>query len=469
MRSLIVSLITVVLMGDAFVAPAADANPWVARRVLNMAHRGGRAEAPEHTMYAYKTALAKGATTLEVDVYLSIDGELVVHHDGTVDRVTNGEGPVSSFTLAELKALDNAYWFSPLCGGNCRGQAPEDYVFRGVATGERPPPAGSEAGDFQILTMREVLQRFPQVLLSIEIKGGAPESVPAAEALAAMLREFGREDDVLIASFDDATTDAFKAVAPEIHTTPGLNEIVEFVGTPGPLPNHRAFQIPRTFEDALIPPLIVEEAHSNDLAVYVFINPSEENPDVYNELIDQGVDGIITDHPTALQAVLDERDVSFEPTALVSTKNLRISVEPRVKFLSKSELKLPLVAPEQTLNSVMISNNGGVLMDSLQVGAWKSLGRRRRPKGYRYTNEGAPDGGACRTVVIKRNGIKIVCLEKGTIPAPATAGSNGDIHVTLALGANLYCGGSAAPHDKEVADRFVRATLRPAPSSCSLP
>ena len=124
-------------------ASAQGENPWLERRVLNMAHRGGRAEAPEHTLFAYKVALPKLVTLLEVDVYLSADGVLVVHHDDTVDRVTDGTGPVSSFTLAELKTLDNAYWYASVCEGRCSGQPPEDYDFRGVATGEAPPPSSS--------------------------------------------------------------------------------------------------------------------------------------------------------------------------------------------------------------------------------------------------------------------------------------------------------------------------------------
>ena len=299
----------------AALAPApATANPWLDRTFLNIAHRGGRAEAPEHTMYAYEAALEKGVTALEVDVYMSSDGVLVVHHDSTVDRVTDGSGAVGSMTLAQLKALDNAYWFAPICGGNCQGQPPAEYVFRGVATGDALPPPGYAANDFRILTMREVLERFPDVLMSIEIKGSTPASVPAAEELAALLAEFGRTSDVMIASFDDATTAAFKAVAPEVHTTPGLNEIVAFVGTPGPMPDHRALQVPRSFQGTLVPPLVVAPAHANDLAVYVFIDPGEETEAVYNELIDAGVDGIITDNPTALQAVIEQRSVGFHPS-----------------------------------------------------------------------------------------------------------------------------------------------------------
>ena len=291
-----------VLTPTASLAQGDETNPWLSRRVLNMAHRGGRAEAPEHTLYAYKVALPKGVNALEIDVQRTADGVLVVHHDSTVDRVTDGTGQIGTMTLAELKALDNAYWFDP----------GSSYPFRGVATGDQPPPFGFTAEDFQIVTMRAVLEAFPNVLMSIEIKGEAPASVPAAEQLADLLGEFGRVGDTIVASFDDATIAAFKARDPTLHTTPGLQAVVDFVLGGQPLIGHVALQIPRTFEGLLVPtPDVVTTVHANDLSVYVFISLSEETSEVYNELIDAGVDGIITDRPTDLQVVLEQRGLVY--------------------------------------------------------------------------------------------------------------------------------------------------------------
>ena len=291
-----------VLASTPSLAQGDEHNPWLARRVLNMAHRGGRAEAPEHTLYAYKVALPKGVNTLEIDVQRTADGVLVVHHDSSVNRVTDGTGQIDEMTLAELRALDNAYWFDP----------GSSYPFRGVATGDQPPPFGFSAEDFQIATMREVLEAFPNVLMSIEIKGEAPDSVPAAEQLADLLGEFGRVGDTLVASFDDATIAAFKARDPTLHSTPGLDAMVDFVISGVPLSGHVAIQIPRIFEELLVPsPELVSTVHANDLAVYVFISLSEETTEVYNELIDAGVDGIITDRPTDLQLILEQRGLVY--------------------------------------------------------------------------------------------------------------------------------------------------------------
>lgn len=468
-RSLALLVVLACMPLAPWAARAQDENPWLERRVLNMAHRGGRAEAPEHTLYAYKVALPKLVTLLEVDVHLSADGVLVVHHDATVDRVTNGTGPISSFTLAELKALDNAYWYASVCGGRCTGQPPEDYDFRGVATGDAPPPAGFEATDFQIMTMREVLDAFPRVLLSIEIKGSAPDSVPAAEQLGDLLTEFGRETDVMIASFDDPTTAAFKAHTPNVHTTPGLDETLAFVGAPGPLPAHRAFQVPRTFDTIFVPPLIIDPAHANDLAVYFFIDPGEENETVYNELIDAGAEGIITDRPSDLQTVLDQRGDAYKYKQLMPTKVALLKSSPAVKLVSKAQTLLPIVAPDQTPNSLSVRNNGGEMLDPLTGGTWKLLGKPDAPKGYKYVNKSAPAGGACKVLLIKDSGIKAVCKDKGAIPDPLADGTNGNLEISLVLGIDRYCAEGPAPHATEKEGKLIKVKDAAAPAACAGP
>ncbi|MBI5042876.1 MAG: phosphatidylinositol-specific phospholipase C domain-containing protein [Nitrospirae bacterium] len=90
-------------------------------RPLNIAHRGGRGLSSEHTIVAYKKALYVGADVLELDVHSTKDGEIVVIHDPTVDRTTNGTGLVNELTLSEIKRLDAGYRFA------IKGGAKEDY------------------------------------------------------------------------------------------------------------------------------------------------------------------------------------------------------------------------------------------------------------------------------------------------------------------------------------------------------
>src|SRR5215213_8986478 len=89
----------------AAVPASAQENPWLAERVMNFAHQGGEDEYPSNTTYAFESALDIGADWLEIDVNLTKDGRIVVMHDTTLDRTTNGTGAVIDRTLAEIQQL----------------------------------------------------------------------------------------------------------------------------------------------------------------------------------------------------------------------------------------------------------------------------------------------------------------------------------------------------------------------------
>ncbi len=287
-------------------------NPWWNRRIYNIAHAGGECEAPTNTLYGMKLAVAAGADMLEFDVQSSADGVLVVIHDETVDRVTDGSGNVVDMTLAELEALDKAYDYTPHAGEGCPNDMPGVHPLRGVATGEVAPPSGFDPGDFRIATVREVLETFPDVWMSIEIKGAPVNAVVTAERLAALLREFDRSDDVLIASFDDRVINRFKAAAPEIHTTPGPGGVATFFSG-GEIPQHQALQVPPVLGGLeFSSPETVAYAHDRGMPIIVFLQEDTEYEDVYNALLDAGVDGIITGRPAAFRQTLRERGLIDE-------------------------------------------------------------------------------------------------------------------------------------------------------------
>ena len=178
---------------------------------MSYAHQGGAWEWPSSTLFAIRQALRAGATAIELDVHGTADGELVVCHDATVDRTTDGRGRIADLTLAQLKELDNAYWFIP--GADVTpGRPAEEYPYRGRAATDP---------DFRIATLREVLETFPGVVLNLDIKQTAPVVAPYESALAAQLAEYGRTDDVIVASFLDSATDAFSAAAPGVPTSAG--------------------------------------------------------------------------------------------------------------------------------------------------------------------------------------------------------------------------------------------------------
>ena len=112
--------------------------------MLNIAHQGGEDEFPSNTLYAFKKSVKAGADMLELDVGVTKDGKVVVSHDTTLDRTTNGHGTIESHTLKQIRRLDAAYWFAK--GGDAvRARRAKAYKFRGIATGKRKPPEGLQA------------------------------------------------------------------------------------------------------------------------------------------------------------------------------------------------------------------------------------------------------------------------------------------------------------------------------------
>jgi glycerophosphoryl diester phosphodiesterase len=291
-------------MGDS--SDALKPSPWLDRRVIAYAHQGGAWEAPSSTLYAIGAALEAGATGIELDVHATADGQLVVCHDPTVDRTTNATGLIAELTLDQLSALDNAYWWAP--GADVSpGLEPDAYPFRGRAPKDRR---------FRFALLEEVLEEFPGVVLNLDIKQTAPVVAPYEEALAAMLHRFGRVDDVIVASFLDPATDAFSSFAPQVPTSAGTMAVAAFFQSvqagepPAPL-RHVALQVPATYgELTLVDQRFVEVAHAEGLAVHVWTIEEEAEME---RLCALGVDGIITDRPTALVGVLDRLGYAWRP------------------------------------------------------------------------------------------------------------------------------------------------------------
>lgn len=293
-------------------APAAGAdNPWLGQRLLNFAHQGGEFEHPSNTMYAFKRAYVRGADVLELDIHTTKDGEIVVIHDSSVDRTTNGSGSVYDVTLAELRALDAAHNFIP--GRNAvRGQRASAYPFRGVRTGKRPPPSGYAREDFRIPTLREVFRAFPDTPINIEIKGESDADPTTylrnAEALAAFLNA-ARRTDLIVVSFHDEATDRFHQLAPQIPTAPGLAKVAAYVETGAPLGgDYDALQVPPRFSGiTVVTPEFVRRAHRDGYAVHVWIASSEEYESFYADQFGMCVDAIMTAYPARLEGAMRRR------------------------------------------------------------------------------------------------------------------------------------------------------------------
>ncbi len=279
-------------------------NPWLERRVLAYAHRGGAREGPSNTLAAMRAALDAGATALEMDVHATRDGCLVICHDPTVDRTTNGRGVIAEMTLDQVRSLDAAWWFAP--GEEARrGLAGEAYPFRG-----RAPHDPSYA----IPALEEVLEAFPGVLLNLDIKRTAPAVPPYEATLARVLADHGRMDDVIVASFNPKALAAFSALAPQVATA-ATSRAIARIWLAGrlhcrPLPTrHRAIQVPLKLGDlTVLDRRLVRAAHRAGVAVHAW---TIDDPVEMEWLVDMGVDGIMSDRPSVLARVLADRGTGW--------------------------------------------------------------------------------------------------------------------------------------------------------------
>jgi glycerophosphoryl diester phosphodiesterase len=318
MRRLLVPFAVAVVIGLA-ATPAAGGeapNPWLERRVLNIAHQGGEDEFPSNTLYAFRKAIRAGADMLELDVGVTSDDQIIVMHDTSVDRTTNGSGLISDKTLQEIQSLDAGYWFSGDSGNHYgHDQDPSAYRFRGVATGDRRPPKGFKAADFRVPTLRSVLRAFPKVPINIEVKGRTKEEEPSeyvynAEVLARELAGVNR-DDLIVVSFQQPAVDRFHELAPDIGVAPGLTGVAGWVldGTAPPA-GTVAFQIPITFKFGstvfeVTSAENVARAHDEGYAVHTWFSGDDvDGPETWPTLVDRCTDGIMTSHPVQLARTL---------------------------------------------------------------------------------------------------------------------------------------------------------------------
>ncbi len=250
------------------------ANPYP----IVMAHRGGAEEAVENSMAAFRRLREIGIGYLETDVHLSADGVVVVCHDPMLDRNYDGTGLVSGYTYEELLQFKN------------------------------------EAGE-QMPRLADVLEEFPDLRLNIDAKNNE-----VVDPLLDVLRDHDAIGRCLIASFSEKRLERVREIGgPEVTTSLGTNAIVRLMlaaetvsnadswHVPGPRHHARAAQVPSKSRGIrVVTPRFIATAHMAGLAVHVWtVNEREQ----MFELVNMGVDGLITDKPSLAIDVLKDMNL----------------------------------------------------------------------------------------------------------------------------------------------------------------
>jgi glycerophosphoryl diester phosphodiesterase len=243
------------------------------KRPTIFAHRGSSAYAPENTLTAFKLAIDQHADAIELDAKLTADGQVVVIHDDTVDRTTNGTGQVNFLTLAQLQRLDAGSKF--------------------------PPKNTSE----KIPSLEEVFETFGQkIFINVELKNYSTPTDELPEKVAALVKKYKLEDRVLLSSFNLIALIRARKLLSKIPlgfiTISGLADVtmrtklVRF----GPL-----LALHPNYED--ISPYLIRTAHQAKCRIYPY---TVNHPKTIEKLINAGVDGIFTDDPCmAEKAIVD--------------------------------------------------------------------------------------------------------------------------------------------------------------------
>jgi glycerophosphoryl diester phosphodiesterase len=239
-------------------------------RPLVIAHRGASGERPENTLSAYELAVAQQADMIEIDLHLTRDRVVVIHHDASLTRLGEG-GEIADHTAAELAKLD---------------AAPD------AAVEERMP------------TLLDVLDGFgDRMEFNLEIKVGEGGDYQGIEEIALRaVEERGLLGRMLFSSFYDSVLTRMRALS-------GAARLALLVSRRS---NRRVLERARAIEAEAINPHVplvnaklVERAHAAGLAVYPY---TEDDPHGMERLLDLGVDGIITNHPLRLKRLLEDRE-----------------------------------------------------------------------------------------------------------------------------------------------------------------
>lgn len=236
------------------------------------AHRGASGYAPQNTMSAMRLAVEQGCDGIELDAQLTSDNEVVICHDWTIDKVSDGKGKVGDFTLNEIKQFDFGSYFSR------------------EFQGEKIP------------TLSEILEFLPrEIILNIELKIKATNKEPLAEKVADLLVSHDRIKNTIVSSFNHLCLKKIKNLIPELK----IALLYEgYLLNPWKYMDDSEMDI-YSFHLNLnyINKEIVEDLHNHKKKVYVWTSNDIETT---KELFDMGADGVMTNFPIDMKNILSQ-------------------------------------------------------------------------------------------------------------------------------------------------------------------
>jgi glycerophosphoryl diester phosphodiesterase len=251
---------------------------------LAFAHRGGAGVAPENTLAAFDAGLALGADGLEIDVRLSRDGVVVVHHDPTLDRTTDHIGDVGRFTASELDRVDAGYRF-------LRNGA---HPFRGQGIG--------------VPRLATVLARYRDTRVIVEMKENDAE---LARATVEVVRAADAVDRVCFGAFGWRVLRAARTLAPTVPSSASRVEVRWALyrsrwRCPVRHAAYHVYQVPEISRDGhrVVSPRFVADARDAGLPVQVW---TVDRPDDADRLMGWGVSALITDRPDVIVPLVNAR------------------------------------------------------------------------------------------------------------------------------------------------------------------
>lgn len=312
---------TAVLSGCLETTPERD-HLATADDVLTVAHRGSKYLWPENTLLSIERAIETGADIVEFDLDVTADGTIVVIHDETVDRTTDGTGRIDELADEVVAALDAGYHFPPdeddVEAGYLDHDIDVEAAYRDAGIDHRLPGTDGDEYPFRntliehcgraqhvgVPTLREVFSCVSDMdedpLLLLEPKRVRPDP----ERLADLIREFDMTDSVLLGAFETEMVEAMREEMPDLETGLGSSEVRQFLLTMRA--SEDRYDPPGEFLFAphdIVRPSLVERAHRNGVSVLPW---TVNEPEEMRRLLDAGVDGLVTDDHILAQRVVDE-------------------------------------------------------------------------------------------------------------------------------------------------------------------